>query len=146
MTIEDLRTHEALVQFRKTILDAVEEVNNAITDYAAQQENLDDLGRALAAAQKAVSLATQRYDRGLTDFLNELDALRQFFVIEDQYAQAEEDVILQFVALCNALGGGWQHFEPAKSLPAPRPAVIAGVARLLDPTNSALPVSGSMGQ
>jgi NodT family efflux transporter outer membrane factor (OMF) lipoprotein len=142
VTIEDLRTHEALVYYRKTILDAVEEVNNAITDYAAQQENLDDLGRALTAAQQAVSLATQRYDRGLTDFLNELDALRQYFVIEDQYAQAEEGVTLQFVALCNALGGGWQHFGPAKPLPSLRPAVIAGVTRLLDPKNSALPTSG----
>jgi NodT family efflux transporter outer membrane factor (OMF) lipoprotein len=136
VTIEDLRTQAALVNYRKTILDAVEEVNNAITDFAAQQEHMDDLSRAVAAGKQAVSLATQRYDRGLTDFLNELDAQRQYFAIEDQYAQAQEGVVLQFAAFCSALGGGWQDFKPAKPLPAPRPAIIAAAARLLHPDSA----------
>jgi NodT family efflux transporter outer membrane factor (OMF) lipoprotein len=133
VTIRDLQTHEALVNYRGILLDALEQVNDAITEYTAQRANLSRLNDAIIAAKRAVDLATQRYDRGLTDFLNELDAQRQYFVIEDQYAQAEEAVLIQFITLYRDLGGGWQRFGPAKPLPNPRPAVIAAGARVVHP-------------
>ena len=39
----------------------------------------------MVSSQRAVSLATQRYERGLTDFLNVVDAERQAYDIEEQY-------------------------------------------------------------
>ena len=39
---------------------------------------------ALAAARQATQIATERYDRGLTDFLNVLDAERQEFDLEQR--------------------------------------------------------------
>jgi outer membrane protein TolC len=133
VTVQDLRTREALLNYKKVIIGAVEEVNDAISNYSAQQQRLRDLGDALIASQRAVTLASQRYDRGLTDFLNVLDAQRQFYILQDQFAQAQEAVALQFIALHQGLGGGWESFVPAGPPPSPRPAVIAAAARLIQP-------------
>jgi outer membrane protein TolC len=68
---------------------AVEEVDNAIKQYRALLERQHDLGVALDQSRRAVDLATERYELGLTDFLNVLDAQRQEFEHEDQYAPAD---------------------------------------------------------
>ena len=84
--IADLEAHASLVNYRKTILNAVREVDNALDAYDAQRSRLDDLGRAMLAGQRAVDLATERYNRGLTDFLNVVDAERQYYDLQEQYA------------------------------------------------------------
>ena len=57
----------------------------AIAGYNAEQRRLNSLSRARSAALDAVKLSSDRYERGLTDFLNVLDAERQRFEIEAQY-------------------------------------------------------------
>ncbi len=61
----------------------------------------------MVASQRAVTLATERYNRGLTDFLNVVDAERQEYDIEQQYSDAQVSVDEQFIALYRSLGGGW---------------------------------------
>ena len=78
--IADLRTRELLENYRQTVLNAVREVDTFIDSYLAQQDRLHNLSEALGASQQAVSLATERYDRGLTDALNVIDAERQEYV------------------------------------------------------------------
>lgn len=133
--IADLQTHEALVSYKRTILAAVEEVENAISSYDAQQQRLRDLANALTASQRAVDLAQQRYDRGLTDFLNVLDAERQLYDLQDQYAVAQEDVVVQFIALYKGLGGGWEEYQKIPPLRKPQPAIVATVREVLSPDN-----------
>ena len=62
---------------------AVEEANLAITRYRAQMAAIQMLNKARADARQAVDLATQRYDRGVTDFLNVLDAQREEDALPD---------------------------------------------------------------
>jgi outer membrane protein TolC len=76
---QEFKTHELLVNYKKTILVAVAEVNNAIANLRAARQRLKDLQTALAASRRAVDLALERYDLGLTDVLNVLDAQRQQF-------------------------------------------------------------------
>ena len=52
---------------------------------------MENLSTAMMAGQRAVDLATERYDRGLTDFLNVVDAERQFYDLQEQYAEAQVD-------------------------------------------------------
>ncbi|MGA2439632.1 MAG: efflux transporter outer membrane subunit [Tepidisphaeraceae bacterium] len=131
--IQDLRTHEALVNYRKTIVNAVEEVDDALSAYSAQQDRLQNLTDALAASQRAVTLANQRYNRGLTDFLNVTDAERQLYELQDQYAIAQEDVVVQCIAIYKGLGGGWQSYQQIPPIRKPLPAVAATVRQIVSP-------------
>jgi NodT family efflux transporter outer membrane factor (OMF) lipoprotein len=59
VNVADLRTRELLINYKRTVLSAVQEVDNAISAYAAQQDRLRNLGDALTASQRAVSLASK---------------------------------------------------------------------------------------
>ena len=124
---QDLRTQELLATYRRAVLLAVEEVENAISNYSAQRNRLDRLNDAVAASERAVSLATQRYDRGLTDFLNVLDAQRQLYGLQDQQAVCHEAVIVQYIALYKGLGGGWESQQKVPNIRHPQPAVLASL-------------------
>jgi len=131
--VQNYKAHEQLVNYKRTILNAVEEVDDAMTNYRAAQERLQGLGDALAASQQAFSLASQRYDRGLTDFLNVLDAERQLYDLQDQYAVAQEDVVLNFIAVYKGLGGGWEDYQKIPPIRQPQPAIVAAFEQLTGP-------------
>ncbi|HEY6732897.1 MAG TPA: efflux transporter outer membrane subunit [Roseiarcus sp.] len=131
--IADLQTHEALVAYKQAILVAVQQVDDASTSYRAQLERLKSLDRALVAAREATQIATQRYDRGLTDFLNVLDAERQQFDLEARHVATRQLAADDLVALYKALGGGWSLNEPIPAIRTPLPAVIAAANYLLAP-------------
>jgi NodT family efflux transporter outer membrane factor (OMF) lipoprotein len=122
--IADLETRLQLTRYKQTIQVAVQDVDTALGSYAAQQDRLLRLGEAVIASQRATELATQRYDRGLTDFLNVIDAQRQEYDLEDQYAVAQTTLGEQFVGVYRGLGGGWEQFQEPPT-PRPLPAVAA---------------------
>jgi len=130
--ISDLQARQLLVRYKQTIQGAVQDVDTALESYAAQQERLGALADAVVASQRATDLATQRYDRGLTDFLNVIDAQRQEYDLEDQFAVAQTSVAEQFVSLYRGLGGGWEQFREPPT-PRPLPAVMAMFQRLISP-------------
>jgi NodT family efflux transporter outer membrane factor (OMF) lipoprotein len=130
--IEEMRAHELLVNYKKTIIVAVEEVDQAIKQYRLDLARQKALGVALAASHRAVDLAMERYERGVTDFLNVLDAQRQDYALADQTAIAEEVVVLEYVAFYKALGGGWELYDELPPIPEPQPAIIATVRRVVD--------------
>ena len=117
--IQEMREHEQLMSYKKAILVAVAEVDDAIKQFRAQQQRLKDLAVALGEGRRAVTLATERYERGLTDFLNVLDAQRQQYELEDQNAIAQEVLTLQLIVFYKALGGGWESYEVLPRSPKP---------------------------
>jgi NodT family efflux transporter outer membrane factor (OMF) lipoprotein len=122
---QDYATRQMLLNYQRTILAAVEEVDDAISNFAAQQDRLEKLNDALSAARRAVEIATQRYDRGFTNFLDVLDAQRELYALEDESAAAQEEVVIQFIAVYKALGGGWENYDSTPDIRQPRPAIIA---------------------
>jgi NodT family efflux transporter outer membrane factor (OMF) lipoprotein len=132
--IADLQAHIGLMNYRQTILNAVQEVDTAADGYSAQQARLSDLELAMLAGQRAVELATKRYNRGLTDFLNVVDAERQYYDIQAQYASAQIAQGEQFVQLYKSLGGGWQNYQKVPDIRQPQPAIVAAFRRLLTST------------
>jgi len=130
----DFQTREAVWNYRKTVINAVREVDDALQNYDAERSRLQSLSRALTAAQRAYTLANQRYDRGIIDFLNVLDAQRQLFTLQDELAQSQEETATQFVALCKALGGGWEGFAPPPPPPPLRPAILAVADEAMHPS------------
>src|SRR5262249_16214320 len=110
IAVQDARRDQALARFEGTVLNALEDVENALVAYARQQERRAQLSEAAQANQLAVDLANERYVRGLSDFLAVLDAERSLYATEDQLAQSEMAMMTYLVSLYKALGGGWQDF------------------------------------
>jgi NodT family efflux transporter outer membrane factor (OMF) lipoprotein len=132
--IAGLTAHASLVNYRKTILNAVQQVDTSIDGYQAQQARLEKLGTAMTAAERAVDLATARYNRGLTDFLNVVDAERQLYDLQEQYAEAQVAQGEQFVQLYKSLGGGWENYQSVPAIRRPQPAIVAAFRRILGPS------------
>jgi NodT family efflux transporter outer membrane factor (OMF) lipoprotein len=129
--IAHLAARASLVNYQKTILNAVQQVDTSLDAYQAQEVRMEKLSAALLAAEHAVDLATQRYNRGLTDFLNVVDAEREFYDLQDQYAMAQVAQGEQFVQLYRSLGGGWQNYQAVPAIRRPQPAIIAAFRRSL---------------
>jgi NodT family efflux transporter outer membrane factor (OMF) lipoprotein len=134
--IQDLRTHEQLVNYKRIVLSAVEEADDAIANFSAQQDHLRGLGDALAAAQRAVEVASQRYNRGFTGYLDVLDAQRELYSLQNQYLQGQEQVALQYVALYQSLGGGWENYQNIPPIHQPQPAIVATFQRIISPDSA----------
>jgi NodT family efflux transporter outer membrane factor (OMF) lipoprotein len=105
--VQSALQEQALIQYEATILSALEEVENGLVAYAEVQQRRQSLSEATQAAQKAVDLAQHRYQAGLTDFNNVLDAQRSLLSFQEQLAQSEGTVTSNLVRLYKALGGGW---------------------------------------
>jgi NodT family efflux transporter outer membrane factor (OMF) lipoprotein len=132
VNIEEYKAHGALVNYKKTIISAVEEVDLAIKQYQLDLQHQHDLIVALDSSHRAVDLATERYERGVTDFLYVLDAQREDYAIAEQTAVAAETVVLDYVAFYKALGGGWELYADLPPIKPAQPAVMATVRRVSD--------------
>ena len=104
----EARADEARANYRRTVLRALEDVDNALVGFNQQRERVQRLVEQAAQSRRAAALARLRYDAGATDYLELLDAERTQLAAEDQLAEAEAGVNLQAIALYKALGGGWQ--------------------------------------
>ena len=107
IAVQTSRQREAVIGYQSTVLNALEEVENALVSYSQEQERRDRLNDAVAHSQLAVDLATEQYKAGLVDFLSVLDAQRDLYANEDQLVQSQTSVTTNLVGLYRALGGGW---------------------------------------
>ena len=104
---------EDRLTYRKTVLGAFREVEDALVAYSAERRRHDRLIAAVAADRIAVDRATALYRSGLGNFLSVLDGERSLYSAEDAAAQSELTLTQQTIALYKALGAGWQVGEPA---------------------------------
>jgi outer membrane protein, multidrug efflux system len=105
--LESTREKEAAVDYARTVLGALHEVENALAAYAADQSRSASLAAAVQASQNALGLARQRYESGIASFIEVLDAERTLEQNQLSAAQATTAVSTDLVALYQALGGGW---------------------------------------
>ena len=110
--IQSALQEQALIKYEAVVLDALKEVENAIVAYVEVQQRAKALSEATMAAKNAAELALHKYESGLTDFTNVLDAQRSLLSFQQQLAISNGDVISNLVRLYKALGGGWA--SPAK--------------------------------
>jgi outer membrane protein, multidrug efflux system len=110
--VQSALQEQYLITYEATVLGALEEVENALVAYAEVQQRRQSLSEAAQAAQKAVELAQHKYQAGLTDFNNVLDAQRSLLSFQEQLTQSEGTVTSNLVRLYKALGGGWTSMAP----------------------------------
>lgn len=98
-------TDEALATYEETVLRALEETENALASYHAEQARLIKLNDQARESKRAADIARLRYREGVIDFLSLLDAERTQLQAEDAVAESERDVYVAVIALYKALGG-----------------------------------------
>ena len=104
----DARTQLRLAEFEQTLSRALEEIDSSMVNFNRQEERRQLLQLAREASADALSLAERRFEAGIDDFLDVLDAQRSLLQAEDQLAQSDIQVVQNLIAVYRALGGGWQ--------------------------------------
>lgn len=104
------------LQYQQSVITALQEVSNALTNQQKLAEAQREQARAVAAFQESVRLATLRYTGGFAGYFEVIEAQQQLFPAENTLAQTRRDQLIAVVQLYKALGGGWaayaEHPEP----------------------------------
>lgn len=107
IAVQEAIQEQYLIAYESAVLGALEEVENALTEWVEEQERRESLNKAAAAARVAAELARHKYQAGLTDFNNVLEAQRSLLSFQEQLAQSNGTVASNLVRLYKVLGGGW---------------------------------------
>ena len=101
------RYDEALAKYRQTLLVALREVEDALVDLKGLARSRSALDRALASSRDTRQLSSERFDKGLTSYLDIVDADRTVLQTRLALSQLEAQQRITLAALAKALGGGW---------------------------------------
>jgi multidrug efflux system outer membrane protein len=102
------------------VLTAFQEVEDGIVSVQRLREEAEAAGRAATAARRSVVLAGKRYEGGVDNYLNLLDAQRAQLEAELQESQLQQQQRVAVVRLYRALGGGWDTVTDTLALPLPK--------------------------
>ena len=102
----------AAIDYAKVVLTAFHEVNDRLTAYDQEQFRLMALKRDVRESRKALMLAQERYQEGLSDYLEVLTAQQILLAAEQAKAQSQAAISTDLVRLYQALGGGWEQSYP----------------------------------
>ena len=101
------RYNEALATYRQTLLVALREVEDALVDLKGIARSRAALQAALASSRDTRQLSQERFDKGLTSYLDVVDADRTVLRTRLALSQQEAQQRITLAALAKALGGGW---------------------------------------
>lgn len=104
----DARADAELANYEQTVLQALEETENALVQYGRERARRDALIEAVTASERAASLADARYQAGAADFLASLVAQRTVLRLQIDLADSRTRTVTSLIALYKALGGGWE--------------------------------------
>jgi len=112
--IERAKTEQALFQYRKTILVAFKEVEDALIDIQTYEQEITSRQAHYDAASNAQALSQQRYDKGVTSYLEVLETQRQAFESELNLSKTKQEYLNAYIKLYKSVGGGWISEEEKK--------------------------------
>jgi multidrug efflux system outer membrane protein len=98
---------EAQATYNATVLRALEESEGSLVTYDRAHARVAILESAVRSSTRAADLAQQRFEAGLTDFLQVLDAERTLLDAENQLEQGRTAAATALVAVYKAVGGTW---------------------------------------
>lgn len=108
-------TEEMRLEYQQTVLEASEEVNNAITDYVKLQARYDEQLEAVRNYDEALKLSLALYEAGKREYMVVLDSQRYLLSNRQTLATVHAEAASSVVTLYAALGGGWQVAPQAAS-------------------------------
>ncbi|TCT41746.1 efflux transporter outer membrane subunit [Martelella mediterranea] len=98
---------EAYLTWKQTVLNAVQEVENALAVATRDGRTVAALRASVSSYREALRLSTASYKDGAISLLDVLDAQRSVSDAEASLANAVADQASDFVALNVAIGGGY---------------------------------------
>lgn len=105
--IEEQITQQVLFQYENTVLNAFREVEDALVEIATYKKELAAVDRQQKAAKNANELSKERYDKGVSSYLEVLDTERTRFTVELKQSELQQNYRSAYVNLYKAIGGGW---------------------------------------
>jgi outer membrane protein, multidrug efflux system len=114
------QTDAALAGYEGAVLNALADTEGTMIAYGRSQTRREALRVAAAASDKAADLAHKRFEGGLIDFLEVLDAERTALSAELLLSQSRTDSATSLIAVYKALGAGWTALEPGSAAAAQR--------------------------
>jgi outer membrane protein TolC len=127
--IEDARFQESLTNYNQRVLQAVQEVSNALVAYRYTLERAEYDWNAVQASIRAFNISANQYNNGLVTYQRLLSTVEKMTLREDAFAQTRGSIASQMVALYKALGGGW---EPFANLPLLKPELVEQMRQRTD--------------
>jgi multidrug efflux system outer membrane protein len=98
---------EAMAEYQETVLQSFKDVEDSLSNLTWYKRRSDDLKDAVQAARVTLELSQMRYDRGLVNYLDVVDAERQLLETEQNSVIVQGNRFASTVMLIKALGGGW---------------------------------------
>jgi len=97
----------ARLKYEATVIQAFKEVEDALINIETLQEELIAQESRMKAAKNAEMLSMERYDKGVTSYLEVLDSQRQSFDAQLDHSTIRRELLVAYIELYKALGGGW---------------------------------------
>ena len=107
LRISEARGQQAVIQYEQSVQKAYGEAENALTSVAADQQRVEQLGRATADARTAFDASRRGYAAGLTDLTTLLQTERAWRQNRAALTRAQASLLADTVAAFRAIGGGW---------------------------------------
>ena len=106
--VQNARQEQAMIAYRKAVLIALQDVEDALGKVDGDRRQLADLEQAQVTATRAEEIARTRYRGGLVTLSDVLVAQQRRLTLEDQLIETRGALARDTVALVKALGGGWR--------------------------------------
>ncbi len=105
--VQTAKQEQCLYAYEQAVLTAAVEVRNAITSVLKERLRTDSLGKGITSAKSALTIAEDKYSRGLVDFNNVISAQQALLSMKKDHAESRGQTAIDMVALFKSLGGGW---------------------------------------
>lgn len=105
------RLDQSILEFNNIVLNAVQEVENAMSAYKSSIKQIGALRETVNQSIETLQLSLSLYRQGLTQFQNVLDAQRTLLNYQNYLVQAQGNSLLSLIQLYEALGGGWKQIK-----------------------------------
>ena len=99
---------EAARNYEQTVLTAFADVEKALTAITTCREQTERSRELVESNGRIATMTRALYRSGLSDYLDVIDAERSLYQSQMQLASLVAQQYINYVALCKALGGGWE--------------------------------------
>lgn len=107
INLKQAQQEEAILQYQKTVLTALQEAETSIRKLITSQETAYSYKLAVSAEEHAVELARQRYEEGEDDVLAAIVAQQGLLRTDILAIDAQAASLIQLISVYKAVGGGW---------------------------------------